>query len=107
MNDLMKKTANDRSQLEDVFGGDCMRIRRIMACMQTLDDRPLSDMNKNDQRLKGAHDACDAVIKVLEDMGYGWLLRSQITYGDDSGAPFKGNAFTVGPPIKPINPQSG
>jgi len=57
--------------------------------------------------LKGAHDACDAVIKVLEDMGYGWLLRSQITYGDDSGAPFKGNAFTVGSPIKPIKPMSG
>ena len=107
MNDLMKKTANDREQLEIVFGGDCMRIRRILAVMAVLDEKPLSAMNKNDQRLKGAHDASDAVIKVLEDMGYGWLLRSKVTYGDASGAPFKGNAFTVGTPIKPIKPQSG
>jgi len=107
MNDLMKKTANDREQLETVFGGDCMRIRRILAAMAVLDEKPLSAMNKNDQRLKGAHDASDAVIKVLEDMGYGWLLRSKVTYGDASGGPFKGNAFTVGTPIKPIKPQSG
>jgi hypothetical protein len=107
MNDCMKKTANDRTQLEAVFGGDCMRIRRIRAALECLDERPLSDMNKNDQRLKGAHNACDSVIKVLEDMGYGWLLRSRVTYGDDSGEPFKGNAFTVGTPIKPIRPLTG
>lgn len=107
MQECLKKSSNDRSQLEEVFGGDCIRIRRIIAALSVLDERPLSDMNKNDQRLKGAHDACDSVIKVLEDMGYGWILRSRVTYGDDSGAPFKGNAFTVGTPIKPIKPQSG
>lgn len=104
MLDVVKKTANDRSQLELVFGGDCLRIRRIRAAMLTLDERSLSDMNKKDQRLKGAHDACDTVIKVLEDMGYGWLLKSRVTYSDDSGEPFKGNAFTVGKAIKPIKP---
>merc|ERR1711957_249007 len=85
MLDILKKTAKDRGDLELVFGGDCLRIRRIRATMEVLDERSLSDMNKNDQRLKGCHDACDSVIKVLEDMGYGWLLRSRVTYGDDNG----------------------
>lgn len=105
MQDCMKKTASDRGQLEAVFGGNCVRILRIRAAVMILDERPLSDMNRNDQRLKGAHDACDSVIKVLEDMGYGWLLRSRLFYGDESGEPFKGHAFTVGTPIKEIRPQ--
>jgi len=106
MNDLMKQTATDRTKLETVFGGDCVRIRRIQRALESLDEMPLSDMNRNDQRLKGAHGACDSVIKVLEDMGYGWLLKSRINYADKGGEPFKGNAFTVGKAMNPIMPQA-
>lgn len=105
MADTLKKTSADRSQLEEVFGGDCIRIRKIRDTLEILDERPLSEMNRNDQRLKHAHDTCDSVIKVLEDMGYGWLLRSRVNYADQEGQLFQGNAFTVGQPIKPIKPR--
>lgn len=106
MNECMKKTSSDRTKLEDVFGGDCIRIRRILNIFDILEEKPLSSMNRNDQRLKGGQDACDSVIKVLEDMGYGWLLRSKVTYAGKTGLPFTGNAFTVGQAIDPIMPQA-
>merc|ERR1719238_864081 len=91
--------------MEEIFGGDCSRIMRIRDVLSTLRQKPLSGMNAKDQRLQGAHNACDSVIKVLEDMGYGWLLRSRIQYVDDNDNPFKGDAYTVGTPIKTIRPK--
>merc|ERR1711971_1471258 len=39
-------------------------------------------------------------------MGYAWLLKAKVVYGDAYGQPFAGNAFTVGQPISAIKPMS-
>lgn len=63
---LLKKNADDRSTLEAIFGGDCTRISRILAVLDTVQ---LSDMNVRDQRLPTCRSACQSVEEVLADLG--------------------------------------
>lgn len=66
------QSPGDRSALQDIFGGDCVRICRILA---VLESAKFSEMNANDQRLLTCTSACESVVKVLEDLGLGWALR--------------------------------
>merc|ERR1719329_899588 len=74
MNDMLKKTSNDRGKLAEAFGGDCTRIGRVQGCLDNADGE-LSAMNADDQRLRGAKEACHAVEKVLDDMGLGFKMQ--------------------------------
>eukprot|EP00439_Symbiodinium_sp_Y106_P058600 s962_g8.t1 len=62
-----------RQRLESLFGGDCARISRLRAVLESL---PLSAGRTADARLKGCSDACDAVESVLRDLGLQETLRS-------------------------------
>lgn len=77
MNDMLKKTSGDRQKLADAFGGDCTRIGRVQVCLDNADGE-LSAMNADDQRLKGAKEACHAVEKVLDDMGLGFKMQEAV-----------------------------
>jgi len=77
MNDMLKKTSNDRGKLAEAFGGDCTRIGRVQVCLDNADGE-LSAMNADDQRLKSAQTACHAVEKVLDDMGLGFKMQEAI-----------------------------
>jgi hypothetical protein len=77
MNDMLKKTSSDRQKLADAFGGDCTRIGRVQVCLDNADGE-LSAMNADDQRLKGAREACDAIEKVLDDMGLGFKMQEAV-----------------------------
>merc|ERR1740117_1284152 len=77
MNDMLKKTSSDRSKLADAFGGDCTRIGRVQVCLDNADGE-LSPMNADDQRLKTARNACEAIEKVLDDMGLGFKMQEAI-----------------------------
>lgn len=72
MTDLVTKTVNNRQGLVDVFGGDCLRLARVVAVLEGV---TLSDMNVNDQRVRTCREACETVEKVLNDMGLGWKLK--------------------------------
>merc|ERR1740117_76422 len=77
MNDMLKKTSSYRSKLADAFGGDCTRIGRVQVCLDNADGE-LSPMNADDQRLKTARNACEAIEKVLDDMGLGFKMQEAI-----------------------------
>jgi len=73
--DFMEKILRmqgSRSDLEKIFGGDCMRISRTRAVLEAAD---FSDMNAGDQRLSTCWSACESVEKVLSDLGLGMTLR--------------------------------
>jgi hypothetical protein len=77
MNDMLRKTSADRQKLADAFGGDCTRIGRVQVCLDNADGE-LSAMNADDQRLRGAKEACHAVEKVLDDMGLGFKMQEAV-----------------------------
>ncbi|CAE8586041.1 unnamed protein product, partial [Polarella glacialis] len=66
------KNQNDRTQLQDVFGGDCTRLASIRAICESIE---FSDMNKGDQRLSTCLRACASVENIVVDLGFGEDLR--------------------------------
>jgi len=66
------RNQNDRSKLWEVFGGDCQRIARLRALLQTT---KFSEMNKGDQRLPSCLNLCQSVEKIVVDLGDGEALR--------------------------------
>jgi len=69
--DKIVRMQGSRSDLENIFGGDCMRISRTRAVLEAAD---FSDMNAEDQRLSTCWSACESVEKVLSDLGLGMTL---------------------------------
>jgi len=70
----LRSTA-DRKVFFNIFGGDCKRVSRIEAVLSGLQ---LSDMNKDDQRLKFCKSACESAEQVLLDLGLGPTLAEAI-----------------------------
>mmetsp|Transcript_31348 Transcript_31348/g.73114 ORF Transcript_31348/g.73114 Transcript_31348/m.73114 type:complete len:498 (+) Transcript_31348:63-1556(+) len=70
----LRSTA-DRKVFFSIFGGDCKRVSRIEAVLSGLE---LSDMNKDDQRLKFCKSACESAEQVLLDLGLGATLAEAI-----------------------------
>lgn len=70
--DKIVRMQASRSDLESIFGGDCLRISRTRAVLDAAD---FSDMNAGDQRLSTCLNACESVEKVLSDLGLGMTLR--------------------------------
>jgi hypothetical protein len=75
--DMLMKTSDDRSKLEEAFGGDCLRIVRVLACLEHA-KRELSEHNAADQRVRHAKEECDVVVAVLNDMGHGSKIQAAL-----------------------------
>lgn len=80
MNNILRfSTRTGRSTVDNLFGGDCMRIARIRQCLQSA--RFSTAMGGNEtmggNEMKAtALEACQAVENVLIEMGQGSQLRA-------------------------------
>jgi len=63
---VLKGESKNREVLRGVFGGDCTRISRIRA---VLESAKFSEMNAGDQRPLTCLKACESVEEVLKDLG--------------------------------------
>lgn len=83
MLEMLSKPDPGRELLQNIFGGDCVRIARIRLC---LDTAKFSDGNAKDQRINGCNEAATSVEKVLEDLGLGAALRAAMEAEKDKKA---------------------
>jgi len=60
------------SELEKVFGQDCVRISRIRAVLEAA---RFSDISAADERFVTCFSTCESVEKILQDQGLGCVLR--------------------------------
>lgn len=72
MMSVLQSENKDRVVLQRVFGGDCVRVSRVRA---VLDSVEFSDTSNTDQRAITCRSACESVEKVLADLGLGLALR--------------------------------
>jgi hypothetical protein len=94
MLEMLQKPDEGREALQNIFGGDCVRIARIRLC---LDSAVLSDMYASDARFPDCRNACESVEKVLEDLGLGAALRRAL---EEEKALAKKRKSTVGQPMQ-------
>eukprot|EP00928_Gymnodinium_smaydae_P059595 TRINITY_DN4298_c0_g1_i1.p1 TRINITY_DN4298_c0_g1~~TRINITY_DN4298_c0_g1_i1.p1 ORF type:complete len:1017 (-),score=123.88 TRINITY_DN4298_c0_g1_i1:34-3084(-) len=66
------RNSRDRGPFAQLFGGDCMRIARIRAVLNSVE---FSKVHSNDQRNSLCSNACRSVEDVLKDSGLGDALR--------------------------------
>lgn len=66
------RNQNDRTLLQDVFGGDCARLVKIQTMCNSIE---LSAMNRQDQRLPTCLNVCRSIEKVIVELGDGEALR--------------------------------
>eukprot|EP00928_Gymnodinium_smaydae_P080512 TRINITY_DN64197_c0_g1_i1.p1 TRINITY_DN64197_c0_g1~~TRINITY_DN64197_c0_g1_i1.p1 ORF type:complete len:703 (-),score=144.38 TRINITY_DN64197_c0_g1_i1:61-2169(-) len=69
---VLQNGGSSRAALKSSFGGDCVRISRVRA---VLDSMKLSDSSAADFRVLSCRRACEAVEQVLADLGFAWTLQ--------------------------------
>lgn len=71
--DILRNPEPGRPVLKSIFGGDCSRIALIRA---TIGEIQGTMPNASDEeRLRACLEICDAVEKILQDLGYGEALK--------------------------------
>merc|ERR1719245_1266601 len=71
--DITLVDSNNRSCLAQLFGGDCTRIARIRAVLDSA--RFSTKANSADRRTPACVEKCQSVEEVLKDLGHGRALR--------------------------------
>merc|ERR1712113_926097 len=71
MGEDVLRNQSDRSLLQDVFGGDCVRLVKIQTMCESIE---LSAMNRQDQRLPTCINICHSMEKLLLELGNGEAL---------------------------------
>jgi len=63
----------DRRRLREIFGGDCVRISRTRAVLESV--RLSEALYTTDDPVDKCINACESVENVLGDLGLGWTLK--------------------------------
>jgi len=72
MMSVLQSEKADRKLLSQFFGGDCIRISRIRAVLESVQ---VLWPNSGEPRLRACLNACESVEQVLGDLGLGFALR--------------------------------
>lgn len=73
MMQVLQSENQDRKNLSLIFGGDCVRISRVRAVLESAELQ--TACTERDLRIRSCLSACESVEKVLGDLGLGFALR--------------------------------
>lgn len=73
MMSVLQGESKERKVLQEVFGGDCSRISKVRALLESAEKLGIPSRGKD--RAENCLRACESVENVLADLGLGWALK--------------------------------